>query len=150
MLPVSYNHIITAIDGSENGEKALKKAIAIAKIHDAKLTAVYIVDNTIAITYPYTYDEGGSWSKLFETEIRELEKRVLAIVDEKEFNRDLFQFRTANGNPKYTITDELVPEMKADLVICGARGLSKVDRIILGSVSENIVRRSPVDVMVVK
>jgi len=39
---------------------------------------------------------------------------------------------------------------KPDLVVVGAHGKKGVKRILLGSVSEKIARKSPVDVVIVK
>jgi nucleotide-binding universal stress UspA family protein len=49
--------------------------------------------------------------------------------------------------------DEIVrtaTEAKADLVVLGARGLSTVKRLVLGSVSTRVLHEAPCDVLVVK
>ncbi|HHQ0107144.1 TPA: universal stress protein, partial [Listeria monocytogenes] len=38
----------------------------------------------------------------------------------------------------------------ADLIMCGATGLNAVERLLIGSVSEYIIRHSPCDVLVVR
>jgi nucleotide-binding universal stress UspA family protein len=38
----------------------------------------------------------------------------------------------------------------ADLVIVGSRGLNKVQRLLMGSVSSKVVHRAPSDVLVVR
>ena len=54
------------------------------------------------------------------------------------------------GSPKSIITRELSNVVNADLIICGATGLNAVERFLIGSVSEAIVRTAKCDVLVIR
>ena len=54
------------------------------------------------------------------------------------------------GSPKTMIPREIPKKIEADLIICGATGLNPVERFLIGSVSENIVRSAKCDVLVVR
>lgn len=54
------------------------------------------------------------------------------------------------GSPKAIIPKKLAADVEADLIMCGTSGLNAVERFIVGSVSEAIVRHSPCDVLVVR
>src|SRR5690625_1675489 len=54
------------------------------------------------------------------------------------------------GSPKVAIAKEIAPEEEADLIIVGATGLNAVERFLIGSVSESIVRYSKCDVLIVR
>ena len=54
------------------------------------------------------------------------------------------------GSPKSVIAKDLANKVEADLIICGATGLSTVERFLIGSVSEYIVRAAKCDVLVVR
>ena len=54
------------------------------------------------------------------------------------------------GSPKAIIPKKLATELGIDLIMCGTSGLNAVERFIVGSVSESIVRHSPCDVLVVR
>ena len=54
------------------------------------------------------------------------------------------------GSPKNIITKELSTVVDADLIICGATGLNAVERFLIGSVSEAIVRSAKCDVLVIR
>ena len=54
------------------------------------------------------------------------------------------------GSPKTIITKELSKLVEADLIICGATGLNAVERFLIGSVSEAIVRSAKCDVLVIR
>ncbi len=51
------------------------------------------------------------------------------------------------GSPKNIITRELSNVVDADLIICGATGFNAVERFLIGSVSEAIVRSAKCDVL---
>ena len=49
--------------------------------------------------------------------------------------------------------DELIADVAAfhaDLVVVGARGIGGIERLLLGSVAEGVLTRSPVSVLVVR
>ena len=54
------------------------------------------------------------------------------------------------GSPKTVISKEIAKLVKADLIICGATGHTPVERYIIGSVSEAIVRTAHCDVLVIR
>ncbi len=54
------------------------------------------------------------------------------------------------GNPKSKISKEIAPNHKVDLIMCGATGLNAVERFLIGSVSEHIIRYAKCDVLVVR
>lgn len=54
------------------------------------------------------------------------------------------------GSPKTMISKDLANKVEADLIICGATGLNAMERFLIGSVSEYIVRSSTCDVLVVR
>lgn len=51
---------------------------------------------------------------------------------------------------KLLFQKKLASELHADLIMCGTSGLNAVERFIVGSVSEAIVRHAPCDVLVVR
>ena len=51
---------------------------------------------------------------------------------------------------KAIIPKKLANELGVDLIMCGTSGLNAVERFIVGSVSEAIVRHAPCDVLVVR
>ena len=54
------------------------------------------------------------------------------------------------GSPKSIIPKKAVEKIGADLIACGSTGLNAVERFIIGSVSEAIVRNAKCDVLVVR
>ena len=54
------------------------------------------------------------------------------------------------GSPKAQLSKELPKKHNVDLIVCGATGLNVVERFLIGSVSEAIVRHSRCDVVIVR
>ena len=48
------------------------------------------------------------------------------------------------------ISKDISKKLKADFIICGATGFNAVERFLIGSVSENIVRSAKCDVLVIR
>lgn len=54
------------------------------------------------------------------------------------------------GSPKTKIAKEIAPNFEADLIICKAKGLNTVQRFLIGSFSESIMKNAQCDVLVVR
>jgi len=137
---VAIKNVLLATDFSISAEKALQAAISIAKIFDAELKIAnilpppaYLMDGSVGVSEAYSI-----LKKLSEDKITHLEQsRLLQGVRYRTILRD--------GDVPGTIRD-LIEEEKIDLVVCGTHGAHGLERVILGSVAEEIFRsvRCPV------
>jgi nucleotide-binding universal stress UspA family protein len=143
-MPV-FTSILVAIDGSEASERAIVRAIDEAKVWNAKLHAVYVVetglfsslpsDNTVEIMYRVLEKEGESvLNKAKKTAV----ESGIALIP-----------HTKQGHAGSEVIS-LAEREKIDLVIVGSHGKSKADQLLLGSVSTYIVAHSRVTTMVVR
>ena len=143
-MPV-FTNILVAIDGSKAGERAIERAIDEAKVWNAKLHAVYVVetglfsslpiDNTVEIMYSVLEKEGKS--ALENAKKSAAEKGVALVMHLKHGHA---------GTEVITLSQK----EKVDLIISGSHGKSKTDSILLGSVSTYVTTHSPVTTMVVR
>ncbi|AOM82087.1 universal stress protein [Salisediminibacterium beveridgei] len=145
MLDTNYKRILTAFDGSKNGVKALKKAINVAKRNEAKILVAYVINLSSA---QFTESRPQKVHEEAEAHGKKMRELIESIMSEAAF-RD-FDILIEKGNPKTKITYDYIDEYDVDLVICGHTGMDSYDQMDMGSTSENIVRYSSVDVMVVK
>lgn len=141
----NYKKIIVAVDGSEGSDKAFKKAINIANRNNATLVLTHVVDVR-------TYATIVEYDKVLVNRAREHGQELLDKYEQmaKEENVANLKVLMKEGIPKVVISKEVVNEENADLIIVGARGLNAVERFLLGSVSENIVRQAECDVLIVR
>lgn len=144
-MTLVYKQIIVAIDGSKESEWAFKKAVAIADRNDAALNLVNIVD-TRSYSSVEAYDSSIAESAY---------KSAVELLNNYKAEAVQAGVQTVNvivdyGSPKKMIATDLPKKLSADLIICGATGLNAVERFVMGSVSENIVRSAKCDVLVIR
>lgn len=140
-----YKNIIVAIDGSKEADRGFKKAIDIAKRYDSQLYLVHIIDLRSYATLQ-AYDQGiSARAEKYAQEMLEGYKLDALEVGIKE-PKVVIDF----GSPKIKIAKDIAVKYNADLIICGATGLNAVERLIIGSVSEHIVRHAKCDCLVVR
>lgn len=140
-----YQHIVVAVDGSEEAEVAFKKAVEIAKRNQARLILAHVVDSRSFATIE-AYDKTlGERAELYA-------KDLLNNYEAKAKDAGVSQVeRTIEyGSPKVKIPKDIAKGHDADLIICGATGMNAVERFLIGSVSESITRYASCDVLVVR
>ncbi len=139
-----YDRILVPTDGSAEGEHALEYAIELARTHDAAIRAVYVVN---AASY------GGlpmetAWDGITDA-LREEGETAVKRVEELAPEDITVETIVLEGSPSRVIVDEATPE-KCDLVVMGTHGRGGIDRLLLGSVTERVVRKCPVPVLTVR
>ena|ERR1043166_1951668 len=137
--------ILVPIDFSECAKKALQYAIPLAKEHEAAITLLYVVPTNYAIG-----EYGGITYASLEAELRASgNKQLTALaVDEVrgEVSADTL-IRT--GSPAVEII-EVARILPADLIVVSTHGRTGLKHVVLGSVTEDVVRHAPCPVLVVR
>ena len=142
---VTIRRILCPVDFSEFSRHALDCAVGIARWYSAEITALHVVP-PIAAPVPPT-GEGLYPAMVFSPE------------DLKQFRDELAVFARVSDVPALdtqvvqgNVTGEIVRcarELPADLVVMGTHGRSGFERLILGSVTEKVLRKSPCPVLTV-
>jgi nucleotide-binding universal stress UspA family protein len=144
-MELEYKNILVAIDGSHEAKWAFEKAVKIAKDNNAKLLLVHIIEE-IGLGSFESYEliiTKRVESSIFEMLESYRTNAVNAGVSEVEY---LIEY----GSPKNIIPMGIAKQNNCDLIICGATGVNAVERFFIGSVSENIARYAPCDVLIVR
>jgi len=141
-----YRRILAAYDGSENAKRALQKAVSLARAQSAALQIVVAVSlimpvyGTAAPYYPPGYSE----------EVMKQGKKILG----EALDRAKEAVPGATGVLKDGYASEVILAMAesdgVDLIVVGRRGMSRVERLLVGSVSSSVLSHSKCDVLVVK
>lgn len=139
-------HVLVPIDGSPQAEAALE--FALEEIDDATFTALTVLDpaEAGAGTEVGMAAHGDEWMAAAEDRAEERLQRAEERAE--EFGRDL-RTATAVGRPSRSIV-EYAEDEDVDQIVMGSHGREGISRVLLGSVAENVVRRSPVPVTVVR
>ncbi len=144
-MSITYKHILVAVDGSKEAEWAFKNSVAIAKRNDATLNLANVID-TRSFAAVEAYDRSiADKAQAFAEELLAGYKKEAEAAGVSKVN-----VIVDYGSPKSVIAKDLAKKVEADLIICGATGLSTVERFLIGSVSEYIVRAAKCDVLVVR
>ncbi|EAA0396465.1 universal stress protein [Listeria monocytogenes] len=140
-----YERVLVAVDGSKEAERAFQKAIQVANRNDAALGLVHVID-TRAFSSVANYDTSMA------DKATEYADELLSGYKEDALKAGVTKVESyiEYGSPKTAITKEAAKAFQADLIMCGATGLNAVERLLIGSVSEYIIRHSPCDVLVVR
>ncbi|MFC7134586.1 MULTISPECIES: universal stress protein [Salinibaculum] len=135
-----YERILVPTDGSDGSAHVALQAIDLAEQYGAEIHSLYVVsDDLLSIL------EGGNHDALE----REGERAVRKVQSIAEAHGVDAVTELREGDPADTILD-YATEIDADLVVAGTHGRSGVQRRIIGSVAERLVRHSDCPVMTVR
>jgi nucleotide-binding universal stress UspA family protein len=134
MLPTK--HILVPMDWSEPSQRAFHLAVSLARERDAQLTVLYVVPLP-ALMYgppPECYLD-HLYKELCRMRPSDPKVRVRYLV--------------AEGIPVATILNT-ARESDCDLIVMGTHGRRGLNRLLRGSVAEEVVRRAPCLVLTVR
>ena len=137
-----YDRILLPTDGSDANGRAVEQGVGLARETGAGLHVLFVLED---IPYaPEMMDDAveGQLREIGEAAIEEIEERAEAAgVDLVTEMRE--------GVPHETIL-EYAEEADVDAVVMGTHGRSGLDRYLLGSVTERVVRAAEVPVLTVR
>lgn len=145
-----YARILAAVDGSTQGDHALRHAVGLAKALGAALRIVHVVDMG---WLPLAPELGLDLAQIAALRRAAGEKLLAAAAGTARaagVAAEACLVETAT--PTKQISAALVEEAAswpADLVVLGARGRSGVERLLLGSVADGVARRATIPVLLV-
>ncbi|MDR0768071.1 MAG: universal stress protein [Methanosarcinales archaeon] len=138
-----YNTIVVGVDGTKYIRKAVNTAVGLAKLTGAKLYAVYVSDAS------YVVPINGEWELISDKLQIEAEAAFEFVRDRAGAEGIDFETVSLSGAPAQEIV-QYADLVGADLIVVGAAGKKAIERLILGSVSEKVVRSSKQQVLVVR
>ncbi|TMI55781.1 universal stress protein [Candidatus Bathyarchaeota archaeon] len=151
-------NLLAAVDQSHWAYAVIRRAVELTRLLNSELTILSVVNSNPMMKSSIT-DEA---EKLTDFHRELVFKHFPANAVKMESNPGQgtvyrcgpggelrIQSRIENGDPVDRIC-RCAEEIGADLVIVGSRGLGNVGTLVLGSVSEKVVRKSTRSVMVVK
>ena len=140
-----YERIVVAMDGSETARRGLDAAIRLAREGNGRLLLLHVVEEPLPLVI------NGDWTLpvLPLEAYRQAANRLLE--DASEACREAgvtadTRLLDAAGRRIGPLVSETAAEWQADLIVTGTHGRRGLDRLLLGSVAEGILRtaRTPV------
>ena len=137
--------ILIATDGSEYTKEAVKKGLSLAKMLNAEVIGLYVVDISSIVPMPldeasfpmieFLRNEGDDVLEKLRKQAEDMGVRIRTMKKE--------------GIP----ADEIVETAKkedVDLIVIGTLGRSALEKLLLGSVAEKVIRHAPCPVLVIR
>ena len=138
-----YDRIVVPTDGSEGMARVLEHAADLARVHDAGLDFVYVVNTAAFANLPMETSWEGVRESLREegeAALEGAERAVSGVPNERH---------VLEGSPAREIV-AYAERSGADLVVMGTHGRGGINRILVGSVAERVVRTAPIPVLTVR
>ncbi len=140
-----YKKILIATDGSEYTKNSIEYGIELAKNTQAKLHVIYVIDTAAFASIPMD----AAWESMYELLKQEGDEATKYVADKAEAEGLTAERFTVEGHPAEEII-KYAEKNSINLIIMGTLGKSGLDRFLLGSVAEKVVRTSKIPVLVVR
>lgn len=135
-----YDRIVIPLDGSDEAENAARRGLELARVFDATVYALYVVEQK-ALRLTETVDEKKRLRELGEAVLDEME----GLASELEYP---VATKLTEGRPAVQIS-KYAGKQDADLIVLGRQGMTGLGKRLLGGVSEQVLHQSDIPVFVV-
>jgi nucleotide-binding universal stress UspA family protein len=147
---MAYRRILVPVDGSPTSNAGLREAIALAKGQGASLQVVHVVDyHALAMSGL----EAGVYANDLIANLTESGRRIVKRAEGDARKAGIPVKGVLLESPAGPAAGAIVRQArkaKADLIVIGTHGRRGVRRMLMGSDAEEVVRASPVPVMLVR
>jgi nucleotide-binding universal stress UspA family protein len=142
-----FRHILYATDGSKHALKALNTVSELAKIHKSRVLVVH------AYPSPTYYYPGVIAASYYDELIEQSRQAAEEIVDEAVRKLRLSSIGVTQELVEGSAANAILKAAKnhrCDLIVMGARGLSDLQGLLLGSVSHRVIQHTTCPVLIVR
>ena len=157
----TFKRILCPVDLSSFSLDALKMAVELAIVNDARLDVLHVIHNPFDELYMTAIADADP--ALFAAYADEPQRRakIKRITEEhaeillKQYCHDIVQrhskvrYHIRSGDPFEAILDG-TEDFLTDLVVLATHGRTGVKRLLIGNVAEKVVRHAPCAVLTVK
>jgi nucleotide-binding universal stress UspA family protein len=141
-----FSSIVVGTDGSETADRALTRALEMARLTGARLHVVSAYEPVAArVTGGAPAAEAAEWSVGPDFEVEGVLNRAITRARAEGVETEV---RAPKGDPADAILT-VADEVNADLIVLGSRGMQGARRV-LGSVPNKVSHRARCDVLIVQ
>jgi nucleotide-binding universal stress UspA family protein len=155
---MAFNKILVPMVRSESTAAVFKEALKLAQDNNSKLMLFHSVDwdmgehfgsfNEIEAEVDFSGAYIQAQQERLQQELQESKDWLQTYVEQAEAIGIPTQSKCEVGHPGSLIRD-LAKDWNADLIVMGRRGLSSLQEVFLGSVSNYILHHAPCSVLIV-
>lgn len=140
---VSISKIMVATDFSEVSDRALDYAIALARRYDARIYLTHVITPD-----PFQFAEPQLAQATYEKVRQAAEEGITDILISGKLRAVPHEVLMEEGNV-WPCIESLIVRNEIDLVVVGTHGRGKVQKLLIGSVAEEILRKADCAVLTV-
>ena len=143
-----FKHLLVPVDGSATSRQAIGQALVIAKAFASSVTLIYVVD-------PYAF--AGVGSEFFYGQTEYLDAVTAQGGEAIAAAKQIFDAHgihvvgsVVEGQPIYRAILDTAESANADLVVMGSHGRRGLEKLVLGSVTAQVLSHAHLSVLVVR
>ena len=145
---IALKQVLVPTDFSDTSAVALRYGKALAEAFGAALHVLHVVQEPFA--QPWAVEAYGfSLATLQDEWMREAKTRMDAVLHPDDRARYHATLTTLLGHPVVEIL-KYADDHQIDLIVLGVRGGGPLNKIMMGSVAERVVRKAPCPVLTVR
>lgn len=141
--------ILVPVDGSSTSMRGLAEAIALAKQVNGTLRILHSVDELLMTDIPLGTDYYNKWLEGMRARGQKVLREAQAFCRKRDVDVEAVLAETIGRSAANIIIDQ-AKQWPADLIVMGTHGRRGVNRLIMGSDAELVLRSSAVPVMLVR
>jgi len=143
-----FKHLLVPVDGSSTSRRAVEKAIAIALAFKSEMTVIYVID-------PYAFTGVGTdfaygQAEYLSAATAEANEALKAAKQACEDQGIAVTGSVVEGHAVYRSILETAESVHADLVVMGSHGRHGLEKLVLGSVTAQVLSHTQLSVLVVR
>lgn len=137
-----YDRILLPTDGSDAGNRAVEEAVGLARETGADLHVLFVVEDI-----PYAPE---MMDDTVADQLREIGEEALEEIRGRADEAGVDVVESIREGAPHTAILEYADGEDVDVVVMGTHGRSGLDRYLLGSVTERVVRTADAPVLTVR
>lgn len=141
-----FKKILVPIDGSNTSNKALDYALKMAKTDQAEVRLIYCIDELSMLS---GHEFSGEIMQMARESGHSILQKGLALAQTAKIKADTRLIDRAGQRLGESVADA-AGDWGADLIVLGTHGRRGIGRVLLGSGAEQVMRMSPVPVLMVR
>ena len=136
---VKIDRILCPVDFSDFSRRALDYAVALARWYGSQLTVLHVHHDSFAGSDAAGAAGAGRAGRLTPSDLEQVRHRIAAFTPAEAQARVPVDAKAAEGDPAREILAEAA---SADVIVMGTHGRSGFERLVLGSVTEKVLRKA--------
>jgi nucleotide-binding universal stress UspA family protein len=142
-------NVLVATDGSANGDRAVSYALALAHRHSSELLLCYAVNHAKAVAECSVSSGGGDLLMPLVEDLDDAAESILRDAAKRVTNDGVAAKTAMLDGPSAEAIVACANGRKVDAIVMGTQGKGGLERLLLGSTADGVLRRADVPVFVV-